>query len=142
MLIGFKTISKLLTELGIFSSQGAKDYEAEVENPYSFWNPLFWQKAPAGSWILRVETCEWIWNEIINSFSTWGDNEDRIYAAFHTMKTQSQLSFFSEWVQTNKKKNLLTWLLGGDIGPFGDRLSAYEISKITDYFKRLPKYKP
>lgn len=140
-LIGLKTITGLLEQIGLFKSAAAKDYEQELKNPYSFWNPLFWTKGPVGTLGLTMAYCEWLYNEIDDSFSFWGDNEDRIYAAFHTLTTQSQLSFFSQWVQDHKRKNLLSWLIGGNVGPWGDHLSASEINKITGYIERLPKYK-
>lgn len=140
-IIGVKTITNLLERIGIFSSKESKSYDDHVTNPKSFWNPLMWKDGPADTLILKNQFCEWMYKEIYNSFSFWGDNEDRIYAAFHSLKTQSQLSYFSYWMQENKNINLLSWLIGSNIGPWGDHLSASEINKITQYFNRLPKYK-
>lgn len=140
-LIGFKTLTKILEEIGLFKSKEAKAYEDQVGDPGSFWNPGFWRTGPGGTKLLTHEFCQWLYEEISDSFGIFDDNEDRIYAAFHRLTTQSQLSYFSYWVQMNKSKNLLSWLIGGNIGPVGDHLSAKEINKITDYFKQLPKYK-
>lgn len=140
-IIGVKTITNILEKVGLFSSKESKNYDEHVSNPKSFWNPLMWKDGPAGTMILRHEFCQWLYKEIYNSFHWYGDDEDRIYAAFHNLKTQSQLSYFSYWLQENKKLNLISWLIGSNIGPFGDHLSAAEIDKITQYFNKLPKYK-
>lgn len=141
LVVGFSTIKKLLESLGIFQSQDGKDYEDLLSDPGSFWNPGFWKAGPVGTLILTTGSCEWLYNEIYNSFSVWGDDENRIYAAFKQLKTQSQLSFFSDWVQSNKGTDLLRWLHGSNVGPVGDHLSVSEIAVITDYFKKLPKFK-
>lgn len=141
MFIGLDTLKKFLLELGIGQTPEGNQYDENVSNPNSFWSPLFYQKAPAGSLLLTSASCQWLWDEINDSFGTFGDDEARIFAAFKGLKTQSQLSFFSWWVQQNKGVDLLKWLKGTDYGPFGDHLSVKEIAVITDYVKKLPKYK-
>lgn len=142
MLLAFKTITKILEDLGLSQSEEGKNYDEHLANPYSFWNPLFWTKGPTGTHLVKSDTCKWLYDEIYNSFSFWGDDEQRIYSAFkETIKYQSQLSYFSDWVQKNKGKDLLRWLHGGNWGPVGDHLSVSEIQVITDYVSKLPKYK-
>lgn len=141
LLFGMKTISSILEELGVIKSKDGKDYDNNINNPYSFWNPLFWQQGGPGTLLITAAHCQWLYSEIYNSFGIFNDDEARIYAAFKTLKTQSQLSYFSWWIQQNKNLDLLKWLKGGNWGPIGDHLSVAEIAVITDYFKRLPKYK-
>lgn len=138
---GFSIIRKILIELGLFQSQEGQEYDENVSSPKSFWNPLFWQQGPVGTFLITHAGCTWLYNEIYDSFGVLGDDEARIFAAFKTLKTQSQLSYFSDWVQRNKGKDLLKWLKGTDWGPVGDHLSVAEIAVITDYVKKLPKYK-
>lgn len=141
MIFGFSTLKKFFEGLGIFQSKEGKEFDQEISDPGSFWNPGFWQKGGSGTLILTDAACEWLYNEIYNSFSIWGDDEKRIFSAFKTIKTQSQLSYFSYWLMQKKNIDLLKWLKGSDWGPVGDHLSVDEISVITTYIKQLPKYK-
>lgn len=141
MLLGFDTIKKMLESIGLWDDADTKDFDNQIENPDSFWNPVFWQRGPDGTIVLTHDFCTWLYNEIYDSFGIFDDDESRIYAAFKRLKTQSQLSYFSYWVQKNKNTDLLEWLKGGKYGPVGDHLSVKEIAIITDYFKGLPKYK-
>lgn len=141
LLTGFSVVKKLLEGIGIFQSQDGKDYEQHLSNPGSFWNPGFWEKGPSGTKLITQAGCEWLYNEIYDSFGFWGDDENRIYAAFKTLTTQSQLSYFAWWLLRNKNMDLLRWLHGSNFGPVGDHLSVSEIAVITDYFKRLPQWK-
>lgn len=141
MLLGFDTIKKLLESVGLWDDKDTKDFDDQIQNPDSFWNPLFWQRGPDGTLVLTNDFCVWLYDEIYNSFGVLNDSEARIYAAFKKMKTQSQLSYFSWWVQKNKGTDLLEWLKGGKYGPVGDHLSVAEIAVITNYFNGLTKYK-
>lgn len=141
VLFVFPAIRGLMENLGVWQSKDSKDFDNAQANPYSYWNPLFWQQGGEGSLLITTSHCNWLYNEIYNSFGIFDDDESRIYAAFKTLKTQSQLSYFSWWVNKNKGIDLLDWLKGGNYGPIGDHLSTSEIAVITDYFKKLPKYK-
>jgi hypothetical protein len=138
LILGFDLVKKLLVNLGIWDSPEEQSYDDEVNNPYSFWSPLFWQQGPDGTVLITNSGCEYLYNEIYDSFGILGDDESRIYA---TLKTQSQLSYFSWWLAKNESLDLLNWLLGNNTGPIGDHLSTAEIKIITDYFSKLPKYK-
>lgn len=140
-LIAFSIVRELLENLGLWQSKESKDYDQEKANPYSFWNPLFWRQGGEGTLLLTNAKCQWLYNEIYESFGFFNDDESRIYSAFKTLKTQSQLSYFSWWLQNNKGTDLLDWLKGTNTGPIGDHLDTEEISVITNYFKQLPKYK-
>lgn len=141
MLIGFDVVVKFLRELGIGQTKEGHDYDDQVSNPGSFWSPNFWKAGPPGTHLVTNDYASQLFNEIDNSFGFLGDDEAAIYAAFKKLSYQSQLSYFSYWVQQNKGLDLLKWLKGSDYGPWGDHLSVKEISVITDYFSRLPKFK-
>lgn len=140
-LIGFLTLKKLLEGIGIFQTQDGKDFDAHLSNPYSFWNPLFWQQGGEGTKLLTAATCAKMINDINGKFQPMGDDEDGIFAIFKSnIKTQSQLSFLAWWTQKELKMDLLEWLKGSDYWP-NDHLSVSEIAVITDYVEKLPKYK-
>lgn len=143
MIMAFKTIKNILEEIGLGQSEEGQSYDEHLANPNSFWNGLMWKKGPVGTHLLTNAQCTWLYDEVYNSFSIWGDDEQRIYAAFKggLIKYQSQLSYFSYWVQQNKGKDLLRWLHGGNWGPIGDHLNVEEINVITEFVARLPKYK-
>lgn len=141
LFFGFDVVKKLFENIGFWKSPGEKSYDEEANNPYSFWSPRFWEQGGDGTLLLTHAKCTWLYDEIYDSFGFWDDDESRIYAAFKTLKTQSQLSYFSYWVAINKGTDLLDWLLATKTGPVGDHLSADEIKVITDYFNKLPKYK-
>jgi len=142
LLYGLKATTAIFQELGITQSQAGKDYDWHLANPNSFWNGNFWQKGPPGTLLITHAGCQWLYDEIYNSFGFFDDDEERIYAAFKSkVKTKSQLSYFSYWLQLNKGKDLLRWLHGGNYGPIADHLSVKEISVITKYVEKLPDYK-
>jgi len=140
VVLGFDTIIKILRELGIGQTPEGHDYDDQVSDPGSFWSPAFWKTGPSGTLLLKQVDIISINDQIVDSFSIWGDNEAQVIAAFKRMKTQSQLSFFADWFAGYQGMDLLKWLKGSDIWP-DDRLSVKEISVITNYFKQLPKYK-
>ena len=141
-LILFPAVREIMEQLGFWQSKESKDFDNNQNNPYSYWNPLFWTQGPENTLLITEAGCQWLYNEIYNSFGVFDDDEGRIYAAFKSLKTQSQLSYFSYWCREKKGVDLLDWLKGGNYGPVGDHLSTSEIAYITEYFKKLPKYRP
>lgn len=140
LLYGSKLLKTLFEGLGISQTKEGQEYDQQISNPGSFWNGELWQKLPPPARILKNETCEYLYNEIYDSFSWYNDDETRIYAAFKSViKAQSQLSYFSWWLQKNKNMDLLRWLHGSNYGPLGDHLSVEEIAVITNYVQGLPK---
>jgi len=140
LFLGFDTLKKFLNELGFGQSQEGHEYDNEVSDPGSPWSPLFWKTGPAGTKLLTVAYCQQLAKEIDDCFSPWGDDEAAVTAIFKRFTTQSQLSFYVDWVNKNIGVDLLKWLKGSDVWP-NDRLSVKEISVITEYIKSLPKYK-
>lgn len=140
-LVAFPMVRATMENLGLWQSKEGKDFDNQQTDPGSFWNPKFWESGPDGTLLLTEASCSWLYNEIYDSFNWYNDDESRIYAAFKALKTQSQLSYFSHWVQTRKGMDLLDWLIGGKYGPVGDHLSAAEVYNITEYISKLPKYK-
>lgn len=142
ILVGMPIIKSILENLDLIDTKSEKDFDEQINDPGSFWSPVFWQKCGAGTKLLKIADCENLYNEIYDSFGIFDDDETRIYAAFkNNIKYQSQLSFFSWYMSKYKNKDILDWLIGSKYGPFGDHLSTGEISVITDYVKKLPKCK-
>lgn len=139
LLYGAKLLKNIFEFLGISQTQEGQNYEQNLSNANSYWNGQYWQKQGPGTRLIKEAGCEYLYNEIYDSFNWYDDNETRIYAAFKTIiKAKSQLSYFSWWLQTKKNMDLLRWLHGSNYGPFGDHLSVEEIQVIDDYVKTLP----
>lgn len=139
-LLAVGALNKILQALGIFKSKDEKDYEDQTNNPYSFWNPLFWQQGPPGTLGLHLQTCANMVRDINDSFGALDDDEIRIISLFkNNIKTQSQLSFFSWYCNKYFQIDLPKWLIGTNHWP-NDHLSAEEFAQITNYVEQLPKY--
>lgn len=139
LLKGFKLFDGILEGLGLSQSQAGHDYDEQVSNPNSFWSAAFWKAAPAGSKLLKTADMQNMKDAIEDAFGVFGDDEAKVIGVFKSLQTQSQLSFFADWFQQQTGNDLLKYLKGTDYWP-NDHLSVQEISVITDYIKRLPKY--
>lgn len=135
-------VDRLFQGLGISQSAAAASLEAMKRDPGSFWNGQFWRnvsKRTAGGLVkvLTTVAVNDLWASLNNAFGYFNDDEAAAIAAFKKhIRTQTQLSYFSEWVGKNAGVDLLTWLEGS--GYPNDRLSADEIDIITQYVKKLP----
>lgn len=135
-------VDRLFQGLGISQSAAAASLEAMKQDPGSFWNGQFWRnvsKRTAGGLVkvLTTASVNDLWGSLNNAFGYFNDDEAAAIAAFKKhIRTQTQLSYFSEWVAKNAGTDLLTWLEGS--GYPNDRLSAEEIDIITQYVKKLP----
>ena len=111
-------------------------------DPGSFWNGQYWKnvskRTPGGLVkILTNAAVNDLWSSLNKAFGYFNDDETAAIAAFKKhIRTQTQLSYFAEWVAKNAGVDLLTWLEGS--GYPNDRLSAEEIDIITQYVKKLP----
>lgn len=136
------TVDRLFQGLGISQSAAAASLEAMKRDPGSFWNGQFWRnvsKRTAGGLVkvLTTAAVNDLWASLNNAFGYFNDDEAAALAAFKKhIRTQTQLSYFSEWVAKNAGIDLLTWLEGSTYP--NDRLSADEIDIITQYVKKLP----
>lgn len=141
--LGFDIVKKMLESIGLWKSQAVKDVQDEIQNPNSPFSPNFWKAAPAGALLLNTATCQQYLETLTQAFGPFDDDESVATGIFKQMKTQSQVSFFSDYFSKNifpPGPDLLTWLRGG-AWP-NDRLSAAELDDIVKYVKNLPKYKP
>lgn len=135
-------VDRLFQGLGISQSAAAASLESMKQDPGSFWNGQFWRnvsKRTAGGLVkvLTTASINDLWGSLNNAFGYFNDDEAAAIAAFKKhIRTQTQLSYFSEWVAKNAGTDLLTWLEGS--GYPNDRLSAEEIDIITQYVKKLP----
>lgn len=132
-------VKKFLNLLNITQSQETINADKDAANPYSPWNPGFYEKGPAGQKILKISTCEWLYNQWEKSWGVFDDDEETIKGSIkQVIKTQSQWSFMSWWMNRYKNKDLMDYLRGGS---FWDRLEDSDIEEISKYIKSLPKYK-
>ena len=138
LLKGFGLFNDALEFLGLQESQDTKDLNAASENPLSPWSPNFWKAGPTGTYLLTVSTMENMLMNLINAFGAFNDDEAAAVAVLKSLKTQSQLSFFSDWFKQRDGRDLLTWLRGS--GWPSDRLSDAETSTVNAFILKLPKY--
>lgn len=135
-------LDRLFQGLGISESAAAASLEAMKRDPQNFWNGQYWRnvskRTPGGLVkILTNAAVNDLWASLNKAFGYFNDDEAAAIAAFKKhIRTQTQLSYFSEWVANNAGVDLLTWLEGS--GYPNDRLSAEEIDIITQYVKKLP----
>jgi hypothetical protein len=135
-------LDRLFQGLGISQSAAAASLEAMKRDPDIFWNGQYWRnvskRTPGGLVkILTNAAVNDLWALLNKAFGYFNDDETAAIAAFRKhIRTQTQLSYFSEWVAKNAGVDLLTWLEGS--GYPNDRLSAEEIDIITQYVKKLP----
>lgn len=135
-------VDRLFQGLGISQSAAAASLEAMKRDPGSFWNGQFWRnvskRTPGGLVkVLTTAAVNDMWASLNSAFGYFNDDETAAIAAFKKhIRTQTQLSYFSEWVAKNAGLDLLTWLEGSRYP--NDRLSAEEIDIITQYVKKLP----
>ena len=135
------SIDRIFEGLGISQSAAAASLEAMKRDPQSFWNGQYWRnvskRTPGGLVkILTNAAVNDLWASLNKAFGYFNDDETAAIAAFKKhIRTQTQLSYFSEWVAKNAGVDLLTWLEGS--GYPNDRLSAEEIDIITQYVKKL-----
>ena len=71
--------------------------------------------------------------DIHDSFSFWGDDEQRIYSVFRSLKDKVQLSQVARAYHDKYKANLIDVL--------SDRLSESEVSTILQITASLPNYR-
>jgi len=139
-IIAIRLGGKLFETLGISQSAADRSLMDAQSNPDSFWNPLFWdttRKRSGKAMLLKTATMSKMWDDLNNAFSWYSDAEDAAISVFKVnIKFQTQLSFFSWYVQREKGVDLITWLAGGSWP--SDRLDANEINIITNYVKSLP----
>jgi hypothetical protein len=135
-------VDRLFQGLGISQSAAAASLEQMKRDPGSFWNGQFWRnvskRTPGGLVkVLTTAAVNDLWASLNKAFGYFNDDEAAAIAAFKKyIKTQTQLSYFSEWVAKNAGIDLLTWLEGS--GYPNDRLSAEEIDIVSQYVKKLP----
>ena len=136
------SIDRIFQGLGISESAAAASLEAMKRDPGSFWNGQYWKnvskRTPGGLVkILTNSAVNDLWASLNKAFGYFNDDETAAIAAFRKhIRTQTHLSYFSEWVTKNAGVDLLTWLEGS--GYPNDRLSAEEIDIITQYVKKIP----
>lgn len=138
-LIGFNLIQKLLTSLGIWSSQDTKtlDSLAGSSSAQNFWKPdyyLQFSSYPGGN-ITTPQAVDMV-NMITSSFGMFNDCEDCVIGIFRNLKTKSNVSFLSKVFFDQTGKDLLTYLRGG-LWP-EDHLSDADVNTINSFLSTLP----
>ena len=128
---------KLLTSLGVYDSAATVALDQAATNPKSFWNPTFWQQFssfPNGS-LTSQQAGEKLW-AIDNAFGTFSDDVSAVNAVFHSLTSQSELSYMAFVAQQIFKQDLLTYLRGTSWP--NDRLSDSEVQAINTFISKLP----
>jgi len=138
LLKGFGLFNDLLEAVGLQDSEETKALDASASNPASPWSPNFWKSGPTGTFLLTAAAMENMLSDLKSAFGWFNDDEAKAIAVFKQLKTQSQLSFFSDWFKLKEGADLLYWLRG--TGYPNDRLSDAETQQINAFILKLPKY--
>lgn len=140
---GYRWVVKpLLQNLGLVKSDEEKMVDSNVTDPGSPFSPNMWKSGPTGTLIIKEETVNKFIDTIWNSVGWFSDDFDAVLSVLKNLKTQSQVSYLADKFQQKKQKDLLNWLLGGNLASWpADRFSADQVAQLIDYAKKLPKYK-
>lgn len=143
----FFVAKPLFNFLGITKSKGDRLKNKVASNPKSAFNITYWQEfdqnkySPYGSKITtaRKKELQGYAKKIRNAFGFWVDTEPDIVYAFHSCKTQVEVSIMSYLFNQTYKKDMFTMLVEG-IGYMPQNgLSDYDIQVLIDYVASLPK---
>ena len=134
----FGAMDAVLEAIGVKDSQATKDLDQAGTNSTSYWSPLFYKAAPAGTWLLKADFANQYADEIYNAMGGFNDDEDAAIAVFKRLRSQAQVSQLADVFNIRHQGDLLTWLRGG-VWP-QDRLSDADVNTINTYIKSLPKY--
>jgi hypothetical protein len=137
-ILAFSLIKQLLEFLGIWQSREDQQLEDAATNPNSFWNPNFWQLSNTYTYALTNQQAQYYAQQLYESLSTWGDDEDKIKGIFRQMRTQANVSFIAFWFQRTYNKDLLNYLRTGHFPTYG--LSTSDMAEINSYISKLPKF--
>jgi hypothetical protein len=135
---GLSSLKGILNTFGLTKSQDTRDIDKEAANPFSPWSPLFWTKGPTGTLLLNTATMQKMFETLESAWGYFDDDEEKAKSVIKGLKTQSQVSFFADWLQKNKSIDLLDYMRGG---AYWSRLEDSDMNELTDYIKSLPKYK-
>lgn len=139
-LIIFNKGAQLFQWLGLSPKKSTQQLDISSQDPNSFWNPYFWQKAPGGaySYAITESQARDILTKVNDSFGAFNDNESQATGALKELKTQANLSFVAWEFLQQTGQDFLEWLRGGSWP--NDRLSDDEVYNIHLYFGNLPKF--
>jgi len=144
LLTGGKIINKILEALGITDSKEEKQVEAMFTAGPEFnpWSPDFWRYGPAGQTrVLTQAAAADLATQLYFAINPINDNEDKIYAIFRSMPTQSCVSSLAEAFRNKYSKDLYNFLREGNWYQFGMQgLTDSEMYKVNQIILALPKY--
>jgi hypothetical protein len=141
---GGKIINKLLTLLGFQDSQATQNIDNIFTAPPNInpWSPDFWRYGPPSQTrILTAEAADSYAKQIYDAINWYGDDEEKIFAVFRSMPTQSCVSYLAMTFRDKYGKDILSFLRGGSwYQPGADGLSDAELDKVNSIVLSLPKY--
>jgi hypothetical protein len=127
---------KILQKFGVFKTQEEKQEGKALENLQSanYWDyNKFLLNVPAGTLLLSQGGAKAYADDIYDAKGIFNDDEDKIYAAFRAMKTQSQVAALAKRFNQVYSKDLYTFIRG-----FFNDEEMLNIKKLLD---AKPKYK-
>lgn len=132
--------------LGITKSRGDRLKKKVESNPDSPFHTTFWQKfnpskySPNGSKITTARKKELLSyaKKIRHAMGFWVDTEPDIVYAFHSCKTQVEVSIMSYLFNQEYKKDLFSFLVEGLGYMPQNGLSDYDMQVLIDYVNSLP----
>ena len=134
-------VKKITDAFGLTSSADQQAVNNYSNTPGSFWNSDFWQEFtswPDSVLVNNDSAASQLWIALDNSWGVMVPNFDNVFAIFKTMKSQSDLSYFSYYVKSNEGEDLLGYLQG--FSWTETRLSASQIVQISNYITQLPTH--
>jgi len=137
-------VRPLLQKIGIVKSAEEKLVERQNELPNNInpFSPVFYKTGGAGTIILRQSAAANYAQIIYNAMGFVTDDEAAILGVFRQLRTQSQVSYLSEFFTTKYGASLLDFLQRGknQYNP-ASGLNADEMNTIFNIVNKLPKYK-
>jgi hypothetical protein len=138
IIITLSSFKQILNKLGLGESKETKELDKEASDAGSPWYPAFWKKGPTGTILLNTATMQKMYETLQNAWGYFDDDEEAAKGVIKSLKTQSQLSFFSDWLMRTKNIDLFEYMRGG---AYWNRLEDSDMDELVKYIDKLPKYK-
>ena len=145
----FGVINPLLKKIGIKKTEEEKQEDVNIKeaetggassNPF---DPNFWKSGPERLLLTTAEVtkrADAIWNCSAPNYF-YQDNEACIMGAITTLKTQTQVSYLSDFFQKKYQVSLIKFLKTGRTSAPWAGLSDSELNEVIANVKNKPKYK-
>jgi hypothetical protein len=114
-LVGLFIVYKVLQKLGIIKTSEEAKEEKQLANLESsnYWDfNKFLNTVPKGTLVLTQGGASAYADDIYNAKGVFNDDEDKVFAVFRAMKTQSQVASLAKRFNQKYSKDLYTFVRG------------------------------